>query len=358
MDVDIMGECKMKVFGYILLLCGMVIIFGCETVTEEVEVVVAPPEPCEPNIVPEPVVLYDTICIVITSEPNGAEIYDVNVEEEVPNIRLSRGGKIGETPLQIPLKFWEDEEDVWLEGLAGGLERPWRLSIEGRKHRLRYYVEKEGYYPALVNTYVSITDINDKIFTAEEALELFLYGYRTTVFNCPVELIENSSEFARRFDEAIEEGDYNYAEELRLERIQILRARIEENDEFLNNWSSGHGKTNSDSSKVLIASELELLEHTVGLLDEELMTLRKRLVRDLNGGRYRTAFMLARVIVSMEKEYFPTGEPVVVQLPYLKSADQKPNYGARNIIQTLYTLTINNARYSTTGRYGIQPESE
>ena len=59
---------------------------------------------------------------------------------------------------------------MWQEGLAGGLERQWRLFIEGRKHRLRYYVDKAGYYTALVTTYVSITNINDKILNNEEII--------------------------------------------------------------------------------------------------------------------------------------------------------------------------------------------
>jgi hypothetical protein len=232
---------------------------------------------------------------------------------------------------------------VWLEGLAGGYERPWSLSIEGHKHRLRYYMEKEGYYPVFVNTYVSIIDSNDKNFTTEKALETFWFGYSRTVYNCPVELIENNSAFAERFTSAIEEGDYNYAEELRFERIQILKAGIEENNRFLNNWPLEYGKTNSEASKVLISSELELLEHTVGLLDKKLMMFRKRIVKALNEGRYRTAFMRAKVVEFLEEKYFPKDQPVVVQLPYSKSAQQEPDYGAKKVIRTLYTLSINNA---------------
>jgi hypothetical protein len=340
MTADIKGERKMKVLGFILLLCGMVFIFGCETVTDEK---VAVPEPCEPNIIQEPLVVNNTICIVITSEPNCVDVYGVDIQEETSNMKLSRGGKIGETPLEIPLKFWEDEGDVWLEGLAGGYERSWSLSIEGVKHSLHYYMEKEGYYPVFVNTYVSIIDSNDNNFTTEEALETFRYGYTRTVYNCPVELIENNSAFAERFISAIEEGDYNYAEELRLERIKILKAWIEENNRYLNNWPLEYGKTNGEASKVLISSELELLEHTVGLRDKKLMKFRKRIVKSLNEGRYRTAFMRAKVVEFLEEEYFPKDKPVVVQLPYSKSAQQKPDYGSKQVIQTLYTLIINNA---------------
>jgi hypothetical protein len=250
---------------------------------------------------------------------------------------------IGTTPLEISLKFWQEEDDIWLQGMPGGYETPWPLPLEGQKHKLRYYLKKEAYYPILVNTYLSIIDSNDKSFTAEKALDAFWEGYRTDVFNCPIELIEDSGTFAVRFSAFVEEGDYNYAEKLRLERIRSLKTRIEENQQFLNNLASDYAKTNSEAINDLISAELELLEHTVGLLDKELMKRRKRLVEALDEGRYGPAYIQAKFIESLEKKYFPIYKPVVIELPYLEPDRQKSKYGVKKIIRRLHFLTIKSA---------------
>ncbi|MHC4271663.1 MAG: hypothetical protein ACYST2_05055, partial [Planctomycetota bacterium] len=329
----------MKLSALILLICSIICICGCETTTPQETEVMEVPEPCEPNLPEPPSEINDTICISITSEPNDALVYSVDVNQQGENIKLGGKNVIGHTPLEIPVKFWKNDEQTWLEGSILGSEIRWDVDIEERRYAFNLYLKKEGFYPVFINTSVFFEDDTSQLLIPHKTLVVFSDEYSPAVYNYSVKLIENNTEFAKKFVEAVEQGKFSYAEDLRLKRIENLREEIETNDQFLNNWPLEDGQTNDDASKSLIIAELDMLEHTIGLADSQLMEFRKRLVDSLQLGDFESAYVFARAVVNLEEKYFPAGEPYILELPYTEPDYQRSSYGAKNIAGTLSYLS-------------------
>jgi hypothetical protein len=105
-----------------------------------------------------------------------------------------------------------------------------------------------------------------------------------------------------------------------------------------------------------MVSELEQLRHVVGLLDPQLMALRKQLLAKLHEGNIEAGLALAQAVAAMEKKYFPEPppQPVIVQAPTQTSVQstsesqvpqsqskqeiviqQRPYYGVQNIVEAV-----------------------
>ena len=171
-------------------------------------------------------------------------------------------------------------------------------------------------------------------------------------YGFPVKLLRHGRVFAQKIAKAIDQGDYYGAEELRLYRINQLEHQLKQNKEFFSDESVPESAlliTNAVHEQ-LIKSELDRLKHMVGLLDPQLMGLRKQLLAKLQEGDIDAAFALAKAVEAMEKRYFPPEPPkaVVVQAPSQTYAQQpqrqgkqeivvqqKPYYGVTNIVQAL-----------------------
>jgi hypothetical protein len=318
----------------------MAFFLGCETPAAQSDVLEIP-EPCEPNLPEPPSEVNETICIVITSEPNNAIVYSVDVNQQDQNLKLTRKLEIGTTPLEIPVKFWKNEQQTWFEASDLGTEERWGLDAEERKYTFRFYLKKQGFYPVFMNTSVYfIIDNNELELTPEQTLRLFDDPCSPVVYNCSVQLMDSSGRFARIFANAVEENKFSYAEDLRLQRIETLTKRIQANNQFLNNWPLEDGQTNDDAAKSLISLELDMLEHTVGLADPQLMEFRKRLVGSLQQGDLESAYVLAKLVVFREEKYLPDDKPFVLNLPYTKPLTERSSYGAQHIADSLYYIRM------------------
>lgn len=315
----------------------LVFVSGCATYTP-------PPPPPQPP--PESIQFDKTMYMVITSVPSGADVLTVKSTSN----SWESGEKIGTTPFSVPVKFVEWDGAIWFKDSVFSSNRPWSPIIEGRGHRVRFYIRKEGYYGVIVNTHLYFADRFGHNLNVVEGDGTLTDGYRITLYKCPVELIPHGREFAKKFARAIEKDDYYGAEELRLRRIQLLKNRIKENGEFWDNWSNGDGTQTGGVTSKLIASELEQLEHTVGLLDTQLMSLRKQLVKSLHAGDIEAAFALAQAVAVMEARYFPAPQKIVAQVPQVNPGtqqskspqrvvvQQKPYYGATHLVQALAAM--------------------
>jgi hypothetical protein len=314
-------------------------ICGCETTTPQQTDVFEVPEPCEPNLPEPPSEINDIICIAITSEPNDAFVYSVDINQQGQNIKLGSTNIIGHTPLEIPVKFWKNEEQTWLEASVLGSEKYWDLDTEERKYTFSLYLKKEGFYPVFINTSMFFEDDTGQLLIPDKTLVVFSDTDNPAVYNCAVRFIENHREFAKRFAKAVKLSNFSYAEDLRLKRIEILKERIEVNYKFLNSWPLEDGQTNDDASKSLISAELNMLERIVGLGNSQLMEFRKRLVKSLKQGDFVTAYVFARAVVTLENKYTPTDKPYILELPYTKPDYQRSSYGVKDIANTLSYLS-------------------
>jgi len=197
-------------------------------------------------------------------------------------------------------------------------------------------------------TYIAGTEDGRYLSTSSGNVPL-TNGYRIRPLGFPVRLIKHGRVFSRGFAQVVNSDDYYGAEELRLRRIDELESLLKQSPE--------HGRPFVD--KVLgnlMASEIDQLKHTVGLLDPQLMAMRKQLVAKLQAGDIETAFALAQAVSSMERRYFPEPPPqqIIVQAPNQESVQstiqsqvvqgqvkqeiviqQKPYYGAQNIVEAL-----------------------
>ena len=339
---------KISLFAFLITF-----LFGCAAnqVTQY-----TPPKP-PPQPPPEGVQYGQTMFVVINSIPSAADVFTVETSSEDNRQSCSKGEKLGNTPLSVPIKYCEWDGAVWFKDcvLDGG--NRWSPIIEGTAHRVRFYVKKEGYYGVWVNTHLYFADDTGKFLNVGKGDGILTDGYRITLYKCPVKLVQHGREFAKEFAKAIEQRDYYGAEELRLDRIRTLKGRLQEEKDFWKNWNGGNSIGSDDTEKQLMASELDRLEHTVGLLDPILMGFRKQLIQNLNEGNIEAALGLAQAVAAMEKKYFPEPKSVVVQSqqipPGLTPAklispepqaperivvQQKPYYGATHLVEALAAM--------------------
>jgi hypothetical protein len=327
----------MKLRKIFLLAFIISFLYGCGIRPIEVPQYTLPKPP------PEGVQYDKTLYVIITSIPSGADVFTV---ETTPKEGWHSGERLGNTPFSVPIKYCEWDGVVWFKDCVLDGRNRWSHIIEGTDHRLRFYVKKEGYYGVCVNTHHYFADHT-----------VLTDGYRITCNKCPVKLVQHGREFAKEFAKAIEQRDYYGAEELRLDRIRILKSRLQEEKEFWENWNSGDSIGSGITEEQLMASELGRLEHTVGLLDPILMGFRKQLIQRLNEGDVEAALGLAQAVAAMEKKYFPEPKPQPVKIVGLASqpqaytvssqtqaperivVQQKPYYGATHLVEALAAMS-------------------
>jgi hypothetical protein len=317
----------------------------------------APPSQAHPfgrviRTPPPPGTLYDrTMYLVITSEPENVDVFSLDVRGEGSSRQVSPGKKVGTTPFRIPITLCEWNEDIWFKNsVLGDGDRPWSPATGDSRHRIRFFLVKDGHYGLYVNTYLKYADLPARRILlgagsepATEEVHLALYG-------CPIELTEHGRQFSERFASAIDRNDYFLAEELRLDRMRALQDRIQGGSASWGAFVMGYGEFLGNTTQKLVASELEHLTHTVGLLDPQLMAFRRQLVTTLADGDTEAALALAVAVATMEERYLPEPQPAVLaqsaeqpqwrqrQDPVALTVQRKPYYGATNIVQALSAM--------------------
>jgi hypothetical protein len=145
--------------------------------------------------------------------------------------------------------------------------------------------------------------------------------------------------------EVIDREDYFGAEELRLKRIEDLNALIARQDNSEDPMTTG---IVGDVHLRLAKSEIDRMQHIVGLLDPALMTMRKQLVMKLQQGDVSAAYNLARAVAAMESKYLPQPRPLILpESPSSQSSmvqeqnsqevvvQQKPYYGVSDLVEAI-----------------------
>lgn len=229
---------------------------------------------------------------------------------------------------------------------------------ESSEYDFKLYIDHRDCYGVFVSTGFRFDKTGTRLIGSRGASSILLNGSQVRPYGFPVKLLKHGRVLANDMAKAIDQGDYYGAEELRLGRINDLERQLGENKEFFSDKSvpeSGLTATNAVQGQ-LINSELDRLKHTVGLLDPQLMGLRKQLLVKLKEGNVDAAFALAQAVEAMEKRYFPleppptivvresiregtgsSGEVQAVQTGGRQEivVQQKPYYGVTNIVQAL-----------------------
>jgi hypothetical protein len=344
----------MRAFLFFVGISLFVLLFsgGCET------------QYVPPQSPPEDYNDVKTLNLVLETEPAGAEIYATDSE--------GRKTRLGTSPMDLKLSFCEYEGLVWLKAPHGSDDTKWR---ESRLFAPQYhlYIGGQDFYSIYFYTYFHDKYLNTSSPSSRDVP--LTDGKRIQPFGFPVKLVKHGRVFSREFTKVVNSDDYYGAEELRLRRIDELESIIkqtreakERNRQEIYNWignrsdmvlvayltsyySSGKVIIDEVTSK-LMESEIDQLKHTVGLLDPQLMAMRKQLVEKLQAGDIETAFALAQGVSAMERRYFPEPPPqqIIVQAPAQPTIQsqvaqdqgkqeiviqQKPYYGAQNIVEAL-----------------------
>ena len=295
------------------------------------------------------------------------EIYQTHKElyNNITNERIYQQKKILGSPYYYPLQTWwggiligrtPDEVERAFSSIPTWDEYLETININlPIKRDITFYFDSNEVYGTWATTYFQLfykTTEGEKPEVRYKIDSGILYdGHKIKPAGFPINLVQHGRVFAKKLGEAINQEDYYGAEELRLSRIRELEDRLEENKK----WDKlSDNRTSTGLVQVeLMNSELDRLRHLVGLLDPQLMALRKQLLAKLHDGDVNAAFGLAEAVSAMEKRYFsePPPRQIIVQVPNQASAQptivtqdqgkqeliiqQKPYYGVQNIVQAL-----------------------
>lgn len=284
--------------------------------------------------------------LVLLTDPAGAEIY---AAEEGKNTRL------GTSPMDLKISFCEYDGVVWFKDPPGWSGPKWFRTGKSELSYYPLYIGGQDFYGMYIMSLIHGTPDGRFLSTANGNVPL-ADGYRIQPLGFPVKLVKHGRVFSRQFAEVVNSDDYYGAEELRLRRIDELESLLKETREVANGALS-LGKTVVDNVQgKLLESEIDQLKHTVGLLDPQLMAMRKQLLAKLQAGDMEAAFAIAQAVSAMERRYFPEPPPqqIIVQAPSQDYAQaniqsqvaqgqgkqeiviqQKPYYGAQNIVEAL-----------------------
>lgn len=309
-----------------------------------------------------------TLYVEIETDPRGASVSGV---ERIGYGRHYRQGKrLGVTPLAIPIRFCEWGGQFWVKPpyvyTDDPTVRPTTFRGEPGIFNLWLYIEAADFYPVI---YIVQLKFVNQLGNTLDAVSVNIplkdidgYHLKADVLGSKLILVPHGRVFVSNFSEAIERGDYYGAEELRLSRIRDLREALDP-DHMKNLWGvsvselrTQRGWEITEVYESLMVSELEQLRHVVGLLDPQLMALRKQLLAKLHEGNIEAGLALAQAVAAMEKKYFPEPppQPVIVQAPTQTSVQstsesqvpqsqskqeiviqQRPYYGVQNIVEAV-----------------------
>jgi len=286
--------------------------------------------------------------LVLLTDPAGAEIY-ANGE--------GKKTRLGTTPMDLKINFCEYDGVVWFKDPPGWSGPKWFRTGQNILSVYPLYIGGQDFYGMYFLTHIAGTVDGTNLSTTNGNVPL-TDGYRIRPFGFPVKLVKHGRVFSREFAHVVNSDDYYGAEELRLRRIDELEFLLKESSEVAaDNSQLVYGKAAVDKVQgKLMESEIDQLKHTVGLLDPQLMAMRKQLLAKLQAGDMETAFAIAQGVLAMERRYFPEPPPqqIIVQAPNQDSAQptiqsqvaqgqgkqeiviqQKPYYGAQNIVEAL-----------------------
>lgn len=288
-----------------------------------------------------------TLNIVLLTDPGGAEIYADWKDQKT---------RLGTSPMDLKISFCEYDGVVWFKDPPGWSGPKWFRTGNNILSVYPLYIGGQDFYGMYIWTEISGT-ADGKYLSTNSGNVPLTDGYRIQPFGFPVKLVKHGRVLSREFAQVVNSDDYYGAEELRLRRIDELDFLLKQSSEVANSSQLVYGKTFVDKVQgQLMVSEIDQLKHTVGLLDPQLMAMRKQLVAKLQAGDMETAFALAQAVSTMERRYFPEPPPqqIIVQAPNQDFAQptiqsqvaqgqgkqeiiiqQKPYYGAQNIVEAI-----------------------
>lgn len=309
-----------------------------------------------PQPPPEDYKNIQTLDLVLKTEPPDAEIYAEDKKT-----------KLGSSPMDLKINFCEYDGVVWFKNPSGFSDTEW-FRMPKDLHNSGYisyglYVGGQNFYRFYIITGIPGT-LDGKYINISQNRQIPLTdGLRIQPIGFPLKLVKHGRIFNREFAQAINSDDYYGAEELRLRRIDELETILEQSSVYINKSLLVGGEAVVDKVEgKLIKSEIEQLKHTVGLLEPQLMSMRKQLVVKLQSGDIESAYTLAQAVAVMEKRYFPEPQPqqIIMQAPNQVSTQpsnqfqethsqakqeiviqQKPYYGAQNIVEAIGAMQGN-----------------
>lgn len=294
--------------------------------------------------------------LVLITDPPGAEIY-ARWED--------RKTRLGTSPMNLKISFCDNDGVVWFKDPPGWSGPKWFRTGQNILSVYPLYIGGQDFYGIYILTQISGTP-DGRYLNTSLGNQLLTDGYRIQPFGFPIKLVKHGRVFSREFAQIVNSDDYYGAEESRLRRIEELEFLLKQTREVVNASKSqiiyGKAAIVDWAQFQLMESEIDQLKHTVGLLNPQLMAMRKQLVAKLQAGDIDTAFALAQAVASMEKNYFPEPPPqqIIVQAPSQTSGQsisetqlaqsqgkqeiviqQKPYYGAQNIVEAIGAMRGN-----------------